>query len=195
MQTLIELYDERPLENVLGVEVFRPERVVYVCPDDFHDEKRIRAKLEAYFRHRGLTPELVFARARVYETEAMLTLFRGIVRQYPDCALDITGGTDAVLFAAGLLSAVHGGGLLFDGGRLHARRPCGQCDPLEIPRRCGPLLPSLSQIPPRLDAHRYLHAARLPGGCRRLLQAGGARGLSGQGGTQFPDQCAGRDAA
>ena len=105
MQTLIELYDERPLENVLGVEVFCPERVVYVCPDDFNNEKRIRAKLEAYFRHRGLTPELVFARARVYETEAMLTLFRGIVQQYPDCALDITGGTDAVLFAAGLLCA------------------------------------------------------------------------------------------
>ena len=33
METLIELYDERPLENVLGVEMFRPERVVYVCPD------------------------------------------------------------------------------------------------------------------------------------------------------------------
>ena len=33
MQTLIELYDERPLENVLGVDVFRSNRVVYVCPD------------------------------------------------------------------------------------------------------------------------------------------------------------------
>lgn len=105
MQTLIELYDERPLENVLGVEVFRPERVVYICPDDFSDKKRIHAKLEAYFKHRGLTPELSFFRAPVYESEAMLTLFRGIVEQYPDCALDITGGTDAVLFAAGLLSA------------------------------------------------------------------------------------------
>lgn len=105
MQTLIELYDERPLENVLGVEVFRPKRVVYICPDDFNKEKYIRQKLAAYFRHRGLTPELVFARAKVYESEAMLTLFRGIVAQYPDCAMDITGGTDAVLFAAGLLSA------------------------------------------------------------------------------------------
>ena len=105
MQTLIELYDERPLENVLGVEVFRPERVVYICPDDFSNEKRIRTKLEVYFKHRGLTPELVFARARVYESEAMLALFRGIVAQYPECAMDITGGTDAVLFAAGLLCA------------------------------------------------------------------------------------------
>ena len=105
MQTLIELYDERPLENVLGVEVFRPEQVVYVCPDDFYNEKRVRAKLDAYFKHRGLSPMLFFARASVYETESMLELFRGIVEQYPDCALDITGGTDAVLFAAGLLCA------------------------------------------------------------------------------------------
>ena len=105
MQTLIELYDERPLENVLGVEVFRPERVVYICPDDFNNEKKLRRLLSAYFRHRGLTPELVFARARVYESEAMLALFRGIVEKYPDCAMDITGGTDAVLFAAGLLCA------------------------------------------------------------------------------------------
>ena len=105
MQTLIELYDERPLENVLGVEVFRPERVVYICPDDFNNEKKLRRLLSAYFRHRGLTPELVFARAHVYESEAMLALFRGIVEKYPDCAMDITGGTDAVLFAAGLLCA------------------------------------------------------------------------------------------
>ena len=61
MQTLIELYDERPLENVLGVEVFCPERVVYVCPDDFNNEKRIRAKLEAYFNHRGLPCSRSFA--------------------------------------------------------------------------------------------------------------------------------------
>ena len=30
IETLIELYDDRPLENVLGVEMFRPQRVVYI---------------------------------------------------------------------------------------------------------------------------------------------------------------------
>ncbi len=105
MQTLIELYDERPLENVLGVEVFEPERVVYICPDDLSSLRHVKEKLELYFRHRGMSPELILVKARVYETEAMLDLFRGIVRKYPDCAMDITGGTDAVLFAAGLLYA------------------------------------------------------------------------------------------
>ena len=105
MQTLIELYDERPLENILGVEMFRPERVIYVCPDPVAGNIRVQRHLEDYFRHRGLTPELRFNRADIYNAESMLRLLRRTVGENPDCALDITGGTDAVLFAAGLLSA------------------------------------------------------------------------------------------
>ena len=30
---LVELLDKRPLENVLGVEIFHPEQVIYVCPE------------------------------------------------------------------------------------------------------------------------------------------------------------------
>ena len=105
MKTLIELYDERPLENVLGVEMFRPEQVVYICPAEVAGDKRIHRQLREYFRHRGLTPELFFARADIYDTEAILSLLRRTVQEHPDCAVDITGGTDAVLFAAGLLRA------------------------------------------------------------------------------------------
>ena len=103
MQTLIELFDERPLENVLGVEMFRPERVVFVCPQALAPDERRRKKMQAYFRHRGIDTEIAFVTARVFDTEAMLRLLRKVVGSYPDCALDITGGTDAVLFAAGLL--------------------------------------------------------------------------------------------
>ena len=62
-------------------------------------------QLKDYFRHRGLEPELSFARANIYDAESVLQLLRRTVDQDPDCAVDITGGTDAVLFAAGLLSA------------------------------------------------------------------------------------------
>ena len=105
MQTLIELYDERPLENVLGVEMFHPERVVFICPDSVGGDKRIHRQLRTYFRARGLEPEMVFHRVNVYNSQAVLDLLRRTVEQYPDCAVDITGGTYAVLFAAGLLSA------------------------------------------------------------------------------------------
>ena len=105
MQTLIELYDERPLENVLGVEVFRPARVIYLCPEKVTKHKELRERMQAYFAHRGISVELEFIRARVFDAMATLQTLRGIVGRCPDCAMDITGGTDAVLYAAGMLGA------------------------------------------------------------------------------------------
>ena len=105
METLIELYDMRPLENTLGVEMFRPRRVVYICPDVVARNAALQRKMRAYFSHRGQQVELIFFKANIYSAEAVLSLLQTITERYPDCALDITGGTDAVLFAAGLLSA------------------------------------------------------------------------------------------
>ena len=50
VKTLVELFDERPLENVLGVEIFHPEQVIYVCPEGL--PKRAEKQLAEYFAHR-----------------------------------------------------------------------------------------------------------------------------------------------
>ena len=109
MQNLIELYDERPLENVLGAEVFEAKRIVYICPDNIASDQAVQKNLRAFFKNRGLKTELIFLRASVYDTSAMLRVLRKAIEQFSDndgdIALDITGGTDAVLFAAGLLCA------------------------------------------------------------------------------------------
>ena len=98
--TLVELYDERPLENVLGVEMFRPRKVIYVCPQAA--PKSAKKQLAAYFVHRGIRAELDFRYVDTFDTGAVLTLFREILLEAPDAVIDITGGTDDVLFAAGL---------------------------------------------------------------------------------------------
>jgi hypothetical protein len=105
METLIELYDERPLENVLGVDMFHPKRVVYICPGSVASDLNLQNKLRLYFRHRSLHVELIFYRAGMFDADEVLKVFRKVLSLYPDSVLDITGGTDAVLFAAGLLSA------------------------------------------------------------------------------------------
>ena len=107
IQTLVELFDERPLENVLGVEVFHPKSVVYVCAEGDSARKANQKKLRDYFAHRGLHPELTMVHANIYDTAAIVQLFRDILNRYPGCVMDITGGTDAVLFAAGLVCAEH----------------------------------------------------------------------------------------
>ena len=104
VKTLVELYDERPLENVLGVEIFRPEQVIYVCPNGT-TPRDAKKQLKQYFLHRGIKSRLRFMRVNVFNSGAVLRLFRKILSQYPDSVLDITGGTDAVLFAAGLACA------------------------------------------------------------------------------------------
>ena len=69
METLIELYDERPLENVLGVDMFHPKRVVYICTGSIASDLNLQNKLRLYFRHRGLHVELIFYRAGMYDAD------------------------------------------------------------------------------------------------------------------------------
>ena len=106
VKTLVELLDERPLENVLGVEIFRPEEAVYVCPEG--TPKYVKKQLRDYFSHRGIETSLRFLHVDVFDAQAILRLFRDILQEYPDAVMDITGGTDAVLFAAGVACAESG---------------------------------------------------------------------------------------
>ena len=60
MKTLIELYDERPIENVLGTEVFRPEETLFICPPEVAGDRTMRQSLEAYFASRGCPSKVTF---------------------------------------------------------------------------------------------------------------------------------------
>ena len=100
VRTLVELYDERPLENVLGVEMFRPEQVIYVCPEGTPEDAE--GQLKTYFSHRGISVATRFLYVDTFDTQAILRLFRMILQEHPEAVIDITGGTDDVLFAAGL---------------------------------------------------------------------------------------------
>ena len=58
MKTLIELYDERPIENVLATEMFRPEETVMLCPPEVVSDKALKETLSRYFEHRGCPVKL-----------------------------------------------------------------------------------------------------------------------------------------
>ena len=105
MKTLIELYDPRPFENVLSTEVFRPERTVFLCPPETENDTRKKEMLHNYLSRRGVEAELIFRPVSLLDTHAMTEALEKIVRAYPDCALDISGGSDAALFAAGMVCA------------------------------------------------------------------------------------------
>lgn len=108
MKTLIELYDERAIENVLAPDMFRPERIVYLCPSEVAQDRRQQETLRAFFLRRGWTPEVFFTETSLFKADRILRQLLSINEKYPDCALDITGGSDAALFAAGMFAAQTG---------------------------------------------------------------------------------------
>ena len=105
MDTLIELYDERAIENVLTADLFRPRRIVYLCPAEVAQSRARQEQVAAFFRYRGWEPELIFQETSLYKVDSILRQLLAINEKYPDCAMDVTGGSDAELFAAGMFAA------------------------------------------------------------------------------------------
>ena len=101
MKTLIELYDERPLENVLGTEMFRPEEMIMLCPPEAVSDKALRESLSKYFEYRGCQVKLTTVPVSLLDAAKVEKQLRTILETHEDCAIDISGGTDASLFAAG----------------------------------------------------------------------------------------------
>ena len=108
MDTLIELYDERTIENILAPDMFRPKRIVYLCPQEIAQDRVRQDKLRTFFRRRGWKPELIFMEVSLFKADRILRQLISIGEKYPGCALDVTGGSDAALFAAGMFTAQTG---------------------------------------------------------------------------------------
>ena len=105
MNTLIELYDERAIENVLAADMFRPQRIIYLCPTEVAQNRERQNTIRDFFRRRGWEPELFFMEASSYKVDRIVRQLLAISEKYPDCAMDVTGGSDAELFAAGMFAA------------------------------------------------------------------------------------------
>ncbi len=102
VKTLIELYDARPFENVLSPEMFSPVHTVYLCPHSIAENMHIRKGLSRFFHSRRVRTKLIFIGADMYSPADILSKLKYISDKYEDCAIDITGGTDAALFACGV---------------------------------------------------------------------------------------------
>ena len=101
MKTLIELYDENPIENLLGTEVFRPEEMVILASPEIVSERALKETYRKYFEHRGVPVKVIVEPVSLLDAGKVERRLRQIIAGHPDCAIDISGGTDASLFAAG----------------------------------------------------------------------------------------------
>ena len=84
MNTLIELYDERAIENILAPDMFRPQRILFLCPSDVAQAQRLQEKIRTFFLRRGWEPELIFLESSLFKADRILRQLLTIYEKYPD---------------------------------------------------------------------------------------------------------------
>lgn len=103
ISTLIELYDDNPLKNVLSTEFFRPRKTIFVVPERIKQDTVYQENLRQYFAQRNVSCKLKFVAANLYDASAVRQVLGEIIQKNRDCVLEVSGGTDAALFASGEL--------------------------------------------------------------------------------------------
>lgn len=100
LRVLIELFDRDPVENVLAACIFQPEIVVYLC--DERDSAFFKeSAIYRLFKHRGIKTLPRFYYFDACDPVGIRGVLEAVVRDYPGCVFDFSGGRDLVLLVAG----------------------------------------------------------------------------------------------
>ena len=101
MKTLIELFDESPILNVLASVAFKPEKLIFFGADPLQVEES-RGDYNRFFKSRGENPEIEYISADMENIDEVNDTLAKIISENPDCVVDVTGGKDIALLAAGM---------------------------------------------------------------------------------------------
>lgn len=104
--TLISFFDEDPVDNIGDLVFFQPERCIFVGPENVM-QKRRRERIRRFVEKRGWNTELIFAGVPAGDLEAAVELLREQIESYPDCVFDVTGGTELMITAAGIITGTY----------------------------------------------------------------------------------------
>ncbi len=100
MKTIIELYDEEPIFNILAAVAFHPETLVFIGGKLMHRERKNR--IVRCLEERGLSIRLHFFTADANQIPSMVSVMEKVTGQFPECVVDVTGGSSTMLYAAGV---------------------------------------------------------------------------------------------
>ena len=105
VDTLLELYDGRePITNVAGAWHLQPKNIVYFYYD-LKDPKAERKELAQMFNRIGLRCNVRMEKLERLDSRGMMDWVQAHQDELGDYAIDLTGGSDVMLFSAGVAYA------------------------------------------------------------------------------------------
>ncbi len=102
--TLIEFFDSKAIDNVIGALLLKPERVVFIG----HNRSVMEARLPYYrtmLGEREISTDMIVRSVNRNNLTATLTALEEILDTYDDCVFDIEGGDEMYLMSVGIIMA------------------------------------------------------------------------------------------
>lgn len=103
-KVLVEFYSEEPLENIMAMLKYRPEKIIFLG----HKYNMITKKINdiRHFRdHKCPDVGLEFIEVPKDNLDAAIDIITGIIRENPGVRFELTGGSELILIALGCIAA------------------------------------------------------------------------------------------
>lgn len=103
-KVMVEFYSEEPLENVMAMIKYRPEKIIFLGHKDNMITKRIN-DLKDFRDKKCLDTELEFIEVPKDDLNATIDIITEIMRDNPGVRFELTGGSELILIALGCIAA------------------------------------------------------------------------------------------
>lgn len=101
--TIIEIYDDEQIYNVLSIAQFCPKNVVYIGTRKLKS-KRIKNNIISCLRSLGRDTKCFFYSTDMLNIDSIAAELENILSIFGECAIDLTGGSEVALVAVGMLA-------------------------------------------------------------------------------------------
>lgn len=104
--TLISFFDEDPIDNIGDIIYLQPQTCIFLG-DDKLMKKRKKAQISQFVLDRGLQTQVSFRSLPRNDIDSTLEVLRELITEYPDSIFDVSGGTELLIAAAGIISGMY----------------------------------------------------------------------------------------
>lgn len=103
-KVLVEFYSDEPLENVMAMLKYKPQRIIFLGHKDNMITKRIN-DIKQFRDQRAPGTELEFIEVPKDDLDGTIELITEIIRDNPGVRFELTGGSELILIALGCIAA------------------------------------------------------------------------------------------
>ena len=104
INTLIELFDIKQIDNVIAPLHYHPEKIVYIGSADVMTEE-LKLDVSNFFCMHGLTAYVEFVEVDKNDISDIINKTNKVIDNNPDVYIDVTGGKELILVAMGIIAA------------------------------------------------------------------------------------------